>query len=344
MKKLGLFIAVLFAFSFINAQDDEKKEPYMVKSFAGQSFSGAEARTSGGNITVTGVSSDYRVEVYISGNNSKDNFSKDEIKQRLADLYELEIAIAGNKLIAYAKSKERINDWKKSLSISFKLFVPSNISSELSTSGGNIKLLDIKGKQELSTSGGNLVLQQVSGSVHGVTSGGNIYVENSTDDIDLTTSGGNIHATKCQGKIKLSTSGGSLRLIHLDGNIHANTSGGNVEGEDINGELFSRTSGGNIRLKDLACSLETSTSGGNIAVAISKLTGTININNSSGRVDLTLPVNAAVDLDLTGRMSQTSLSKFDGKINENVIRGKLNGGGTRVTVDAGDGRVSLDFK
>ena len=138
----------------------------MTKSLSNESVKNVEVTTSGGSISVSGVNaSDARIEVFISSNNGKNDLSKTEIQQRLNELYDLNIAVANGKLSAIAKSKERIKDWKKSLNISFKVFVPKNVSTDLTTSGGSISLSNISGNQNFSTSGGSLNVDNVSGKV-----------------------------------------------------------------------------------------------------------------------------------------------------------------------------------
>ena len=345
MKK-SFFIALIALQAFcINAQNREGKEPFLTKSFPAASIKNVEVETTGGNITVNGESkSEARVEVYVHQNNYRgSDLSKDEIQKKLDEDYNLEVSANNSKLTATAKPKNRNINWKKALSISFRVYTPVNVSTDLSTSGGNIELNNVSGKQDFSTSGGNLQVSNVTESLKGRTSGGNIHVSNCKDEIDLRTSGGNIDANDCTGEITLETSGGSLRLNNLNGNIKANTSGGNVHGDDISGELLTHTSGGNIDLKSLSASLETSTSGGNIDVSIKQLSKYVKISNSGGNIAVSLPKNKGLDLDLSGRIGNTHFENFAGKINEHEVNGKLNGGGVPITVDAGDGRISLSF-
>ncbi len=329
----------------VNAQIKAGQEPYLTKSFGNEAIKNVEVKTSGGGIAVTGGNNtDARVEVYVNRNNNRsgENLTKEEIQQRLEADYELTVSVSNGKLIARAKPKERNMDWKRGLNISFRVFVPQNVSTELNTSGGNIQLTNIAGEQNFTTSGGELRIERVSGNTKGSTSGGNIYLKNSKDQLDLTTSGGDIEATDCTGNLQLSTSGGSLRLTNLNGEVEATTSGGDVKGNNITGELRTRTSGGNINLRDLACSLETSTSGGNIEVAIKKPVKFVRINNSGGDIRLQLPKNTAADLDLQAdRVQVGKLDAFNGTIEKDEVRGKLNGGGIQVTADAGSGNVSL---
>ena len=74
MKKY-FFLFLIAAISItVSAQNKSEKEPYLTKSFAGESFNKVMAETSGGNITVTGVDpSQSKVEVFVSQNSNRQN-------------------------------------------------------------------------------------------------------------------------------------------------------------------------------------------------------------------------------------------------------------------------------
>ena len=346
MKKIILLLLLFIPCLLLKAQFRSDKQPFLTKSLAGESVTNIEARTTGGNISVTATSqTEARIEVYVTANNGRDNsLSKEEIQKRLDEQYELTVSVVNNKLSAIAKPKDRNMNWKRALNISFYVFVTKNVSSDLTTSGGNIKLSGISGSQDFTTSGGNLDVDHTTGKITGRTSGGNIHLSNAKDDIELTTSGGNINAENSDGKLRLTTSGGSLSLKKLKGNIKATTSGGNINGEFINDELNTHTSGGNVSLRELSCSLETSTSGGNIDVQIKELTGYVSITNSSGNIAVQMPGNKGMDLKLKGdKIKTTTLTNFSGSVEEDRIDGKLNGGGVPVKINGGSGRVSIVF-
>lgn len=344
MRKMNLLLLLFFPAVVLKAQPG--KQPFLTKSLASESIGTVEAKTTGGNISVSATSqSESRVEVYVTPNNGKANsLTNQDIQQRLDDDYELSVTVSNNKVTAIARPKDRNMNWKKALNISFHFFVTKNVSSDLTTSGGNISLSGISGTQDFTTSGGNLVLDNLSGKITGRTSGGNIHLASSKDDIDLTTSGGNITAENSDGKLRLVTSGGSLSLKRLKGNIKATTSGGNIYGEFISDELATHTSGGNISLRNMSCDLETSTSGGNIDVEMKELYKYVSITNSSGNIDLQMPGNKGVDLKLKGgKIKTSSFTNFSGSVEDDRIDGKLNGGGSSVKVSAGSGRINLSL-
>ena len=340
-----LFLFAALSFS-VRAQFNAEKTPLVTRSLAADDIKKVVAETSGGSISVTGAAaSEARLEVYVIPNNYRDNrLSEEEIRQRMTTDYKLTIEVSSDhKLTVIAKPVDKEMNWRKALNFSFKIVVPKNVSTDLTTSGGSISLAHLSGNLDFVTSGGSLHVDDVSGKIDGTTSGGSIHAENSKDDITLTTSGGSITARKCDGKLRLTTSGGSITLADLKGDTKAVTSGGSVNGNDIEGDLDTHTSGGSIALNNMSCNLSTSTSGGNIHVEIKELRKSVAISNSGGHIDVILPAGKGVDLELTGDKIKTDdLKDFSGKIEEEKIIGKLNGGGTSVTVK-GNGRVYLGF-
>ncbi len=321
--------------------------PFMQKSFSRESVKQLESATSGGNISVYGeASGEARVEVYIQPNNGRDgSLSKEEIQQRLDEQFDLTIAVEGNTLKAIAKHKEHEDNWRRSLSISFRIYVPEAVSSHLRTSGGNIDLKDLTGTEDFRTSGGNMDLVHLSGKVTGMTSGGNVTISDSKDFIDLHTSGGNMEASRCEGTITLATSGGNLGLRSVKGEIHATTSGGEISGDEIAGELRTSTSGGNIHLDNLSCGLSASTSGGNIDVNLKAMGKYLNLSNSSGDISVVLPAGQGMDLKVSGERVHTGkLNNFNGDVDERSVAGTLNGGGIPVKVSGNGGSVQVSFR
>ena len=325
---------------------DWNKTPYETKSLANDAIKEVFVKTSGGSITVSGASGQSpRVEIYVHGNNNQD-LTREEIKKRLDEDYDLRVTVADHEVHAEAKRKHDggINwDWRRQLSISFKIFVPKAVNTHLGTSGGSIHLDNLSGDESFSTSGGSLHIDALTGVIKGETSGGSIEVSNSADNINLETSGGSIHANNCHGKIRLETSGGSLHLDDLKGSINASTSGGSVEASNVEGELITGTSGGSVNLSRMACSLEASTSGGSMNIEIVRVGKFVKLDDSGGHVDLRLPSKQGLNLNLSAnRINKPDLSGFSGEWEKDHVRGTLNGGGVPVNVDA-SGHLDISF-
>jgi hypothetical protein len=344
--KTYLLILLIACQSCVAFGQDWNKTPYETKSLANDAIKDVFVQTSGGSITVSGAPGEAaRVEIYVRGNNNNE-LSREEIKKRLDDDYVIEVSTSNHEVHALAKRKHEGGfnwDWRRQLSISFKIFVPRQVATHLSTSGGSIHLDNLSGNESFSTSGGSLHVDHLAGLIKGETSGGSIEVSNSSENINLETSGGSIRADNCQGKIKLETSGGSLHLENLKGLINANTSGGSVQGNNIEGELITGTSGGSVNLTGLSCSLDASTSGGSMHVEIIHVGKYVKLDDSGGHIDLRLPSKQGLNLDLSAnRINKPDLSNFSGEWEKDHVHGTVNGGGAPVHVDA-SGHLEVSF-
>ena len=338
---LTLFIVAIQS-TMVLAQDD--KTPYMTKSLASDAINNVIVNTSAGGIEVSGQSGQQsRVEVYIRGNNNE-HLTREEIKKRLDDDYDLSVSVSGHQLTAIAKNRHNFSNWRHQLSISFKIFVPENSATDLKTSGGGISIEHLKGTETFTTSGGGLHIDHLTGMIHGRTSGGGIEVSNSSENLDLQTSGGGIDARNCNGRIKLNTSGGGIRLENLKGQIDAHTSGGGVDGDNIEGELITNTSGGGISLKRISGSVDASTSAGSLYAQLLHVDKYARLRSSAGNVDVELPTKQGLDLDLRGdHVNQHHFEGLHGEWSDDHVKGSVNGGGAGVSADANSGSVNVKF-
>lgn len=342
-----LSIAGLLAFTSVGSDDytnlDDSKL-YLTKTFKASSVKNVDVNTSGGGITVMGgATSEAKVEVYINGN-GRGSLSDSEIEERL-EKYDLNVRMDGNTLVCEAERKNKSGswNWKNSLNISFKVYVPTKVATNLNTSGGGIKMANLSGDLKFRTSGGGLKLEDLRGEINGSTSGGGIKMINCDDMVKVRTSGGGIIATDCDGEIDVSTSGGGIKLFNLNGNVEASTSGGGVIVEDFSGDLNTSTSGGGIKMDGMNGNVKASTSGGSISASFERPGKYISLSTSAGNIDIDVPSGKGYDLDLSGnRVRMASSSNFNGSKKDDRIQGSLNGGGTVIKARANSGSVSLN--
>lgn len=341
MKKLLLTSLLSFCVLFAFADD---KTPYLTKTFKASSVKNVDVSTSGGGISVYGgASSDAKVEVYVSGNNGN-ALSSSEIENRLKE-YILTIKMDGNTLVCQADRKNKTSswNWKNALSITFKVFVPTNVAANLNTSGGGIRMENLKGDLKFRTSGGGLDLAKLRGSIVGSTSGGGIKLIDCDDVVKLRTSGGGIEARDCDGEIDLSTSGGGLTLVNLNGKVDATTSGGGISVAGFSGDLNTSTSGGSINLTKMEGNVKASTSGGGISASFTNPGKYVSLTTSAGNISIDVPSGKGYNLDLHGnRVKLASNSNFKGTKKEGDVQGQLNGGGTVIKARASSGSITLN--
>ncbi|HXF03915.1 MAG TPA: hypothetical protein VNM72_00685 [Blastocatellia bacterium] len=163
--------------------------------------------------------------------------------------------------VEYQPRRRRSND------VRFIAIVPSHFNLDLRTAGGDIVLeTPLTGQIEGSTSGGDLRLAEVRGNVVLTTSGGDVRTTNILGDAVLKTSGGDIEADTIGGDLQASTSGGDIRIMQVGKNLKASTSGGDVTVGDVGGDATVSTSGGTIRMRKISGTATLKTSGGNLQI------------------------------------------------------------------------------
>jgi DUF4097 and DUF4098 domain-containing protein YvlB len=240
------------------------------KTFTVQPGGTFRGSTQGGNFTIR--SGDVGT-VEVTARQTIRAGSDKEADELLADLT-LRLEQEGNDVVAEAKYDRKASWGRKSwppVSVDFTVTVPHTYNLRLATSGGNIKVGDLKGSIVARTSGGNLSFERIDGDIEGRTSGGDIYLREGTAEAKLHTSGGNIRVERAGGRTQVSTSGGDIRLDEVKELVSARTSGGNVHAT-ITGPLTADTelgtSGGDVVVKlrrDIGFHLDASTSGGDVS-------------------------------------------------------------------------------
>lgn len=319
MKNILFLCATLWAGTLL-AQD--KDTPYQTKTLHNEQIRAVDLQTSGGSLTVEGVNdAEARLEVFVRPNNGNNKLSKQEIDELLKESHDLEITVSNGQLKAVSKTKKNVRNSK--ISVSFKAYVPKAAAASLNTSGGSLSVNGIAGK------------------VNGTTSGGSIRISNLNNDIDLKTSGGSITASNTTGSLNLMTSGGSIKLNNLKGSIRAHTSGGSIKGEEIKGELIAKTSGGSISIDRMSGSVELATSAGSTHLQMLEIDKYVKVDVSAGSVDLQLPLNKGLDLNLAANRISVPLNNFSGVNEKDKIVGKINGGGASVRVSASAGNLKI---
>lgn len=302
---LLLMIPAIAHTSSSEVQDDE---PYRIESFTLDGPGMLDVKTSGGHIKVEGSSTNtVRVEMFVRKNGR--NLLPEDTD--LED-WDIDISQSGSSVKAVAKRSGN-GGWglfgkNNYLSISFVVYTPHEMSTDLNTSGGHIETRGLSGKQEISTSGGHLDLANL------------------------------------EGTIEARTSGGHVDITDIQGDVEARTSGGHITVRNSEGNLKVRTSGGHIELADVSGTVEASTSGGGISADLNSIGQFVDLRTSGGNVDISVPGNMGFDLNLRGSYVSTNLQNFSGKVDRDEVEGQLNGGGPKISARTSGGTVSLSFK
>ncbi len=151
-----------------------------------------------------------------------------------------------------------------------------------------------------------------------------------------------------EGRVSLRTGDGSIRLSSFKGAMQIQSADGDQEIDAVDGALQAHTGDGHVRATGRFDGLELSSGDGRIeaqALTGSTVASGWDLHTGDGSVTLQLPDAFAADLDLhtgDGRITLDMPVSVEGRLGSNNIRGKLNGGGNRLTIHTGDGSIRLE--
>jgi DUF4097 and DUF4098 domain-containing protein YvlB len=147
--------------------------------------------------------------------------------------------------------------------------------------------------------------------------------------VNLRTGDGKIEIANFKGEMDLSSGDGSQVLDSVDGKLRASTGDGHIRAEGRFDELDLKTGDGHVDVRAaegsaLAAEWRLETGDGSVTLEVpGTLAADVDLRTSDGHIDLDMPVTT------------------EGKIKENEVRGKLNGGGNLMTIRTGDGSIHL---
>ena len=150
-----------------------------------------------------------------------------------------------------------------------------------------------------------------------------------------------------EGRVDLHTADGKIELGNFKGEMQLRSGDGSQEIDSVDGKLHATTGDGHIRASGRFDELELKTGDGRVeaqAGSGSALTTGWRLESGDGTVTLQVPENLAADVDLhtgDGHIDLDMPITTQGKIRENEVRGKLNGGGNLLTIHTGDGSIRL---
>jgi DUF4097 and DUF4098 domain-containing protein YvlB len=165
--------------------------------------------------------------------------------------------------------------------------------------------------------------------------------------VDSHRTGLEIHMPR-SAKISVQSSDGAVSARNLEGEMDFTSGDGRLDLEDVDGSLRLHTSDGEARVTGRFDLLNARTSDGRLEVEArqgSQLREAWEIRSSDGSVNLKVPGDLAADVELhtsDGSITTNIPIVVEGSFRSNDVRGKMNGGGNRLSVRTSDGSVTLD--
>jgi DUF4097 and DUF4098 domain-containing protein YvlB len=185
--------------------------------------------------------------------------------------------------------------------------------------------------------------------VHTHSGSGDQAVEGVHASLDLESGSGDMRLRDAAGEIHLHTGSGDVEAREVSGPLTAETGSGDVRLDAKgSGDVHVHTGSGNVELRGVSGGLQAETGSGDISV-VGTQTASWEIRAHSGNVELELPNDAAFDLDASTGSGEVVVGRpvtmvIQGRVREarRSVNGKVNGGGTRLTIHTGSGDIRIN--
>ncbi len=197
---------------------------------------------------------------------------------------------------------------RRNISISYEITVPAATNLRANTGSGNTQVSGLSSPTKVNTGSGDVTLSNLSGETRANTGSGNINAENIKAVFHGETGSGDIHVRGTG-----------------TGDVFVSTGSGNISVDDMKGTLRARTGSGDVTVAGVA-------------------TSSWDVQTGSGNVNLRLPSNAAFELNAETSSGSIDVNReitMSGQLNKHHIRGKVNGGGTLLSLRTGSGDIEI---
>ena len=325
--KMYTMIVMLATLLSYNGFGQENKTPTITKTFELNQPGILNAKSSGGGVEVkTHDQQKVEIQAFIRKNGKILSPSDPMVTEILED-FDLDFEKNGSVITANVERKVKFSFWGNE-GISLTIIVPREMSCNVSSSGGGLKISDVAGTHNFTSSGGGVELKNITGSTK------------------ARSSGGGVKATNHNGDINLSSSGGGVTLDDAHGGVISHSSGGGVQLKNIHGDVEAGSSGGGVSITGECGYLKANSSGGSVHINISNLSKELFLESSGGGIDAIIQNGdkLGLDLDLSSSNVNIDLHNFSGKSEKNRVKGTMNNGGIPVYMRSSGGNVNVKFE
>lgn len=161
-------------------------------------------------------------------------------------------------------------------------------STDIECSSGNVTVKTITGDAQLKTSSGDINIEELTGETKAECSSGYLSVGTLTGDAQFKTTSGDVEVQYADGNVHAATTSGYVRISEGSGDRRISTSSGGITAESTEGSFQADTQSGDVQITIQKGEGSIETTSGDVQLSLKELAGTLNINSSSGYVNVTI--------------------------------------------------------
>jgi DUF4097 and DUF4098 domain-containing protein YvlB len=177
------------------------------------------------------------------------------------------------------------------------------------------------------------------------TGSGSISVSDIAAPVDVHTGSGKVTLENITGSAKARTGSGSIRAEGVGGAFNGKSGSGSIYLEQTApGDVVVSTGSGRSTLTGITGSVRVKAGSGRITID-GRQEGDWKLDTGSGSVRVSLPADAAFDLDAessSGGIDVDHPLTIEGRISKKHVVGTVRGGGPRLEIETGAGRIRVN--
>lgn len=235
-----------------------------------------------------------------------------------------------------------------------EIFLPKNVSVDLNTHRGDVKVRTRDGSVRITTPHGDVDVQDVTGNSQVTMRHGDLRAENVSGAFDLDGSLSDLDLNNIGGPVRITAEVlGSIKLTALKKGVQFHSSRTDMQMDALRGELNMdrgdlrvaqcdgfqvTTRSKDIFLDDVSGDVRVSNTNGQVGVHVGQLPlGNIRVDNLRGDVELVVPANANFDVSASSRRGEVRSDDFP------AVRVEANRGLTSATGTVGKGGAHVEI-
>jgi hypothetical protein len=166
-------------------------------------------------------------------------------------------------------------------------------------------------------------------------------------DLQVRTGDGSIKADGLSGTVELHSGDGAITVSSLKGSVRIHTGDGSITASDMDGKCDASSGDGRVHLSGRFDVLTAKSGDGSVTVEAirgSKLDSSWSITSGDGSIDVAVPADLPANLEASsgdGHITSDIPVTMEGVMSKSHIHGKMNGGGSTLTIHTGDGSIHL---
>ena len=166
--------------------------------------------------------------------------------------------------------------------------------------------------------------------------------------VHLRTSSGNGDVSLVAGvaEARVSSGNGKVRISGVNGRVDASSGNGEVTVDNASGPVQARSGNGDVTIGTVNGPVNASSGNGDIRVRMDKLSGSDDMEFSSGngRVEVVVPSDFSAEVEANsgnGRITTDFPITIRGKLSPSRLRGTIGNGGGRLRMSTGNGSMEI---